>query len=470
MLKGIPYAVFVAALVVTITDTHATSYDNLSLKNAIDIALTNNLQTKISKQSVEIAEAQYQEAISARWPTLSFEGGFQRRDEAPTFTFPSSNIPLGGLSNAISAALGGAPVPSTITVPEQNIKLLDRDTTTASLKAMFPVYTGGKISSYVEQASLGKLITQKEVERTELAVIKDVKRYYYAAQLTQRLYNTAKNTAELLSDTRDLTKQMYEGGSETVNKLDFLKTEMAVSYAESIAQNFASKHESALAALANTMGVNWQEKLTLDEQMPSIQAQNLDLSTLIDQANAFNPQMGMLKLAIRVADAKIDEAKSGHLPKIAITADTTHFQNDYDAGLANSANRNSWTIGIGVSLPLFDGWGTTSRVSKAKLEHAQMQEKQKLVEQGIATMLKNLFIELEGANKQVSISQNSSSIADENISLTARAFQIGASKPQDLIESHLLGAMIKANLFKAQHDQLLKMAEIEYVLGSEIQP
>jgi outer membrane protein TolC len=472
----------------------AESYDNLTLKQAIEIALNNNVEKKISYQAAAIAESQYQEALSARWPTLTLQGSFQRRDEAPTFVFPSSNMSLGGLQAPLQAAasLGAqaqaqangivdpatlaaigagaaSQVPSGISVPEQNVKLFNRDTTITSLQLLYPLYTGGKINSYITQAGLGKEIAQEEMRRTTLQVIRDVKRYYYAAQLTQYLTDTAHDTVNLLSVTRDLTKTIYEGGSATINKLDYLKTELAVAYTKSVEADFSAKNKSAVAALGNAMGVAWDSKITPTDSMNIKPGSDSEVDALVRQASEFNPQVGMLRLAVKVANAKIDEAKSGHLPQIAITADTTHIQNSYDSGLTNDANRNSWTIGIGVSLPLFDGWRTTSQVSTAKLQHEQMQEKQKLVEQGIATLVKNLFIEFDGARQQVAISEQASLTAEENRNLTSRAFEIGASKPQDVIEANILQAVIKGNLLRAQHDQLLKLAEIDYVLGSEAQ-
>ena len=451
---------------------HATAaevLDNLGLKQAIEIALSNNVENKISYQAAAIAESQYQEALSARWPTLTLQGSFQRRDEAPTFVFPSSSIPLGGLSGAISAALGAAPVPSTITVPEQKVKLFNRDTTISSVQLLYPLYTGGRISSLISQAGFGKEIAQQEMRRTTLQVIRDVKRYYYAAQLTQSLAETASSTANLLSVTRDLAKSMYEGGSATVNKLDYLKADLAVSYARSVAADFAARHQSALAALVSTMGLPWDAKVTTQQGLNVRPGASPEMDALVRQANEFNPQIGILKLAVKAANAKIDEARAGHLPQVALLADASHIQNSYDAGLANDVNRKSWIIGIGVSIPLFDGWRTTSQVGTARLQHQQMQEKQKLVERGMASLVKNLFIEFDSARQQVAISEQASHTAEENVDLTSRAFQIGASKPQDVIEAHVLNAIIKGNLLRAQHDQLLKLAEIDYVLGSEIQ-
>lgn len=461
-------ALFCACGVAWAGETH----DALSLKQSIEIALGNNLDKKISYQAAAIAESQYQEALSARWPTVTMQAGFQRRDEPPTFVFPSSNIPLGGLGTALGAALGpllppGATIPGSINVPEQTVKLFNRDTTSASLQLTYPLYTGGKISSLISQAGFGKEIAQEEMRRTSLQVVRDVKRYYYAAQLTRSLTETASDTVSLLEATRDLTKKLYEGGSGSVNKLDYLKTEMAVSYAKSVEADFSARHKAAQAALINTMGLPWDSRVTLIDPLDVKPENKPALEALVRQASEFNPQLGVMKLAVKVAGARIDEARSGHLPQIAITADTTHYLNSYDKGLVNDTNRNSWTIGIGMSLPLFDGWRTSNQVSTARLQRAQMQEREKLVEQGVATLVKSLFIEFDGALQQTAISEQAKQIAQEHADLTSRAFEIGASKPQDLIEAHILQAIIKGNLIRAQHDQLLKLAELDYVLGSE---
>ena len=98
-----------------------------------------------------------------------------------------------------------------------------------------------------------------------------------------------------------------------------------------------------------------------------------------------------------------------------------------------------------------------------------MQDKQKLVEQGVATLVKNLFIEYDSAKQQITISEEASKQAQENVDLTSRALQIGASKPQDMIEATILEGIVKGNLLRAQHAQQLKLAEINYVLGSEAQ-
>ena len=435
----------------------AENYQNLSLSNAIEIALKNNLEKQISYQSALIAESQYQQALSARWPTLTLQAGFQRRDKEPLFNVPATSITV--------SALGEAQVP----VPEQKIKLMDQNVSSATLQFIYPLYTGGKITSMINQAGIGKEIAQEDIRRTSLQVVRDVKRYYYAAQLTRELDSTAKEIVGSLSSTRDFTKGLYEGGSESVNKLDFIKTELAVSYAKSAEVDFASKHKAALAALANTMGISWDSQINISSPLSSKINASPELETLIQQASQFNPQINILKLAVRASNEKIDEARSAYFPQVAFTADARHLDSNTDSALINGSTKDSWTIGIGISMPLFNGGMTTHQVSTAKLQSSQMQDKQKLVEQGVAASIKNLFIDYDTARQQIAISAEASKQAEENIDLTTRALQIGAAKPQDMIEASILAAMVKGNLLRAQHDQQLQLAEIDFILGTEAQ-
>lgn len=445
-------------------------FQNLNLNQAIELGLKNNIERQISYQSALIAESQYQQALSARWPTVNLQAGFQHRDKAPTFTNPAMNIALPQqLSAGLYGVSNGQINVTSITVPEQTIKMFNQNTSTASLQLLYPLYTGGKITSVINQAGIGKEIAQEEMRRTTLQVVRDVKRYYYAAQLTNELSKTAKKIHSELSNTRDLTKSLYEGGSATVNKLDYLKTEMAVSYAKSVEVDFAGKHKSALAALTNTMGLSWDSQITIEAPLKTEVVHTAQLQSLVQQATEFNPQIGVLKLAVKASDEKINEARSAYFPQIAITADTTHYENGYDKGLANDNNKNSWTIGIGLSVPLFNGFLTDHQVSTAKLQANQMQNKQKLVEQGVATLVKNLLIEYETAHQQIEVSEQASRIADDHSDLTARAFQIGASKPEDMVHASILQAITQGNLLRARHDQQLNLAELDYVLGSEAQ-
>jgi outer membrane protein TolC len=453
----------------------AESYEKLSLNDAVEIALKNNIEQRISLQAAAIAESQYQEALSAHWPTVNLQMSATRMDQDPTFDYPANNIPLGNLGLSLTTALGVLSggtlppglIPSSIDVPKQRVKLMDRDTATATLQMMLPLYTGGKITSIVNQASLGKEIAQEEYHRSTLQVVRDVKRYYYAVKLTQGLAELAHDTVANLETTRDLTKTMYEGGSGTINKLDYLKTEMAVNYAKSLESEFSAKEKSATAALIHSMGVPWNSTIHIAEGDFQKSSNQPALESLVEQAQLFNPDMGIIKLAVKVSDERVNEAKSAYYPQVALTANMRHIENAYDGGLVNEDNKNSWTIGVVMNMPILDFGKTRNHVNTAKLQRNQMSETQVLVEQGLAAQIKNLFIGLDAANQQVALSEKTVNFSRDYERLTNQAYQIGASKPEDMIQASIYSAVVEGSYLRAQHDSANSMAEIEYFIGSQ---
>lgn len=440
--------------------------NNLTLEQAVKLALENSPNQKVSLKTAAVAESQYQEALSARWPTVSISASVMRMDQDLTYTFPATSISVGEITTPINGALQGfgVTVPNTITVPEQKLKIMDRDTATASLKVMLPLYTGGKITSIINQADLNRQISQIEYQRTSLQVVRDVKRYYYASMLMQNLVDIADDAASSMEVTRDFTKSLYEGGSEKINKLDYLKTEMALSYVNTLKADFQSKEESAKAALVYAMGLPTDTTVSLaSKEFPSVK-KNANLSALITQAKQFNPDIGVLKLAVRATEEKIKEARSAYFPQIALTGDIRHINNS----ALDSENRNSWTIGVGMEWQVFDFGKTSNRVNTAKYENEAMQARNVMVDHGVAAQIKNLFINLEAANKQVDLNEKSVDFSKQNENLTERAYQIGASKAEDMIQANILNALARGNLLRAQHDASYAVTELEYFLGSEM--
>lgn len=445
-------SLFFLGAVASANAAEALVYD---LDRALSVALDKNRLRSISQHSLAIAEAQYQQAVSSYWPSVNLNLGFQRRDEAFKFEYPEQRFDL---------APGMLPP---VTLAAQDITLLERDTGHYSLEMTYPIYTGGKRASLIEQAKIGIDIAAQEVRRTNLQVVQDVRRYFYAAAYTQQLVELAQDITLSFEVLRDITQAFFDGGSDSVDKLDLLRSKLAYSVAQATLAELKSNHEAALSALSFAIGLDWREKIRIDAATyPDIlEADSLD--RLIEQALNFNPQIEQMALAVEAYGAKVDEATSGYYPTLALSASYSGFSNDLDGGLATEANRRSWTIGIGMRMNLFEGGRTKYRVAAAKTEQAKMEQQRLLVSDAVATQVKSLFLKLQAAQEQSRLTGHSVAVSKENRDLTSRAYRTGAVDTQKVIEANLFDAMVRANHYRAQHDQALYLAEISYLLGQE---
>ena len=63
-----------------------------SLEECLNIALEHNRKRHVSRYTIEIAEAQYKQALSAYWPQLKATVSASRRDEDYNFLFPDHSV------------------------------------------------------------------------------------------------------------------------------------------------------------------------------------------------------------------------------------------------------------------------------------------------------------------------------------------------------------------------------------------
>ena len=460
----------------------------VTLDEAIKIALENNKKLKISVTSLKIANELYKQALSANYPTLDFSLAALRLDEAPIFNMTgtttvdnSQTINLyNGLSNAATADgnvyLSGVysnlatNTPSVSSFPiDMDVKIMGRDTVTSKLDMMLPLYTGGKITALTKQTKIGKLIAQDGIIRSKNKVIFDVKKYYYGAVLAKKLKKLTSDMLLRMTLIRDLTSELYKGGSLEVKKTDFLRSKMSVNTIKVFHEDIKVKEIMAKTALANVMGYEWSKDIDIVSSELMSPIMNKTLKDMITQAYDFNPDYSTLNLALQVKDAQIDESKSGYYPQAVLIANTQHIYNNHEYGVVNSANKNSWSIGVAIQWSLFNGMRTSSEVQQSKLEKIKMKDQKILLKEGLAVQIKQAYLEMESSFKKYKILEDTISIAIENRDLNTRAYQQDMVETKDVIEAQIFEALTKADYYRSLNNHALARAKAELIIGNAIE-
>jgi outer membrane protein len=444
---------------------------SLTLQGCIDLALENNRSRAASRFSIEIAEAQHRQAVSAYWPQVGIRATYSIMDEDPNFIFPASAVNVPAMTAVAQTQLGPIQVSvpsSTISVPQQDIKLMDRENFLATLHAALPLYTGGKISSVVRQTEQGMRAAKEEARRTDLQVIYDITRYYYGAVLARDLLQIGRDTLARMEVTLELTENLYTKGSGKVKKTDYLRNKTVVEWLRSAVSALEANEKLAKAALTNSMGIPWNTRIEVAAGDIPYTPVRADLPELVGGAYRFNPDWARLEAGLEAASAKITEARSGHFPKIALFGNLTRIVNSYDAGIVTPDNKNSWTVGIALELPIFNGLRTTGEVREASARLRKLKEQQALLREGIALRVKHAFIQLVSSQQQKVSSEAAAASAEENRDLNERAYQAELVETKDVIEAQLIESLMKAQFQKALYDQVEARADLDFVVGKEV--
>jgi outer membrane protein TolC len=443
----------------------------LTLQQCLDTALENNRWRPASQFSVEIAEAQLRQALSSYWPEVAARAVFTRMDENLNFVFPQTSVAVPASTVVANTPLGPLPVAvpaQEFAVPEQDIKLMDRDNLLGSLDATLPLYTGGLRPAVVRQARSGVEAARQEARRTELQIVYDVKRIYWGAVLAQRLRELADDALARMEVTLELTERLYQGGSMRVKKTDYLRNKTVVEALRSAVAHLRSNEELTLAALVNALGLDWNTPIAVAEREVPFHPYGADLPALVADAYEFNPDWARLEEGLKAAEAGVDAKQAGYLPRVALLGNVTAIVNDYDKGVVTPENRNAWAVGLAIELPLFRGFRTRGEVQEARARLGRLKEQRVLLRQGLALQVKDVFLQMTRALAQEGAMSAAARAAEENRDLHERAYQEELVETKDVIEAQLVESLMKANYEKTRYDHVEAQARLDFVVGSEI--
>lgn len=441
----------------------------LSLDDCIRIALEKHQSLNVSAANLAMAEAMYQQAMSAYWPRIAAQANASRADQDRTFTMDGqfslppqmTNVLAGG--NPIAAAALAQPIPINM-----DIKLVDKDLVQSSLNLTYPVFTGLKREALVAQAEKGIKIAEQGQRKTSLEVVRDVKKYFYAAQFAIQMEKLADDTLERFKVLEDLTERLYRHGSLKVKKTDYLRTKTTTAVTRTLLSEARYAREMAHEALGNAMGQEWDQNFVLAE---ADQASPLgeNLQQLVEAAQNFNPDIQQLKLAVQVGDDQITEARGGYFPMIGIQAEVHDIQTPYHGGLTNAANRDGWTIGVGMQWNLFDGFQTSGKVNQAKAQQRKLESQRILLDQAIALQVKQQFLSIRSANNQTQDSQEAVGFASESRKLHVRAYQDELVETKDVIEAQIVETFAQSTHYRARYSLEMGLLSLEYLIGQNMQ-
>ncbi|MFH1198305.1 MAG: TolC family protein [bacterium] len=434
----------------------------LSLPECIDLALKNSNYRPAAEYAIQTAESRIEQAQSGHYPQLDAGLLYSRFDQDLNFIMPGMNMTIPQINlGAITLDL------PPIAVPEQNVKLADKQTITADISLTLPLFTGWKISSYIQQAEAGLEAAKHDLRQAKVNITYETTRLYYAVVLTNKLVEIATEAHERLSTTLEVTKSLYEKGSGKVTKTDYLKNKTIVEAVGSFVFSIKAQNKSALAALVNAMGLDWNTKIALSNNEIQFNHTIQSLEELIGTVYNSSPLWGKVEEGLKAYNSKIDEAKSNYYPQIGLFGTYKRIFNNYDYGMVTLDNKNLWAVGIGMQISLFDGFRTSAKVDEAKANYLKLIEEKELLKKGLALQLQDLYNKLEAAIEREKSLKAAMETSTENRDLTERAYFNDLMEMQDLIQAQITESIMKAQYQYVLYEYVEIEAKIQNVLGKE---
>lgn len=397
------------------------------LQSCIDYALEQNITIRKNRVTAESAQIDVKTAKAALFPSLSFSTSQQ-----------VVNRPYQEKSNMVS----GNEIISSSSKTSYNGNY--------GLNASWTLYNGSKRLKTIKQEQLNNQVAELDVSTSENSIQESIAQIYIQILYAAESVRVNENTLQVSIAQRDRGQQLLDAGS--IAKSDFAQLEAQVSadrYQLVTAQTTLQDYKLQLKQLLELDGEN-----EMNIYLPALSDENVltPLPTKRDiyiSALAIRPEIEAGKLNIEASELGIDIAKSSYFPTISLSAGIgTNHTSGSDFTFAEQV-KNGWnnSIGLSVSVPIFNNRQTKSAVQKAKLQRETSMLSLLEEQKALYKTIEGLWLDANSAQQQYAAANAKLRSTQTSYELISEQFNLGMKNTVELLTE-------KNNLLQAQQEQL----------------
>lgn len=416
---------------------------SLTVDECVAIGIENSHMLHSSKMEVEKARAKSAEAGSYRLPSVSASANYAKLSDVPPFTVTLPPNPIFQGSFNISPTV----------------------TSTYSLKLNLtqPIFTGSRLSGGHKAAIDNAEASMFEFkgDSTDLSFKIRVAYWslYKAIQYQKAVADNVKLVEAHLTDTQNFLDQ----GLLTRN--DLLKVEAHLSQTRLMLLDADNAVRLAGIRLNTLAGLPLSTKIDIASEPTMEDSIGQDLDSLIQIGLASRTEIRAGERRISAARHAVAVAKSGYYPQIFLGGEYDYARPNPRYLPTRDKWDDSWSVGVGISLDIWN-WGRTHyQTSQAKAQLNQAQDGMAQLKDAVQFEITADYLGLQKAIEAVGVASDGVSQADENYRMTKDKFEAGIASNTDLLDAEVALLQAKTSYTAAIVDRRLARAKLRTSAG-----
>ncbi len=406
----------------------------LTLEQSIKIALEKDLRLHSAMEGITGSRFRQKQAATNFLPQWTGEYSYSRNDPAVTV-------------GAVQVAL-----------PTQ--RLTSKDLFNFNTVINQPIFAGGSILSNYRLEKYGVEISKGDVETVKRDIVLQVRVGYFNILTAEKLVDVAKQAVKQFEAQLEVSKAFFEVG--IIPKNDLLQAEVRLANT----RQALVKIENDLALAKSQFNILLRRDINeplsvvdILEYKPSV----LRLDDSLDEALRHRPELKNAALRVEQAKESVKIARSGFLPTISLSGYYGRFSEEFS--LYGDLNSERWTFEGVATFNLFD-WGKTAyKVGETKVKVTQAEDSKMQVIDGIILEVKQDYLNMVTAERNILVSQKSIEQAEENLRMNEERYKYQVATATDVLDAVTLLAQARVNYYGALSDFNVAKARLDRAMG-----
>lgn len=430
----------------------------LSFQEAWDLLQQQNNSLAAQRANVE-RYAHLKDAIqNLNLPSVSVGANFTRLDQDVTLSGKQIVDSAGGIDPNLIASLSPSLLPLVTHLGAAKSTITERDIFTSSIRAIWPIFTGGRITAAQDAAAGKEEEAQSQLAMEIQARYEDLAKYYFSVVLAKEVLATRIAVEEGLTQHRDNALKLEQQGQ--IAHVERLQADASLDKAKVERKKAQKTLDIAQSALTQILGatetVEPSGMLFINTSLPPMHA-------FIEQTLNTYPGLSLLDAKEKQASSLIKAEQGKYYPEVYLYGDYSLHEDDSLA----SQMKPDWLVGVGVNIPLIENTGRSEQVKAANSAVNQVRYLKAQAKQDLSVLVEKTYLEAEQALEEVTGLNSSLNLAQENLRLRQKAFSQGLSTSVDVVDAELYLANIRTQQSLASFNYLISLNKL-LALSSEM--
>ena len=412
----------------------------LTLDQALEIALSENNTIKIADMTVEKTGYARKGSYAALYPNINISGSYQRTLLKQVMVMEMPN-PITGETQTAEIKMGR----------DNNIN------TTAS--ASMPI-VNAQLWESLKLSGMDVELAVEQARSSKIAMVKQVKQAFYAVLLAQKSHEVVANVYENAQKNYEKTLQRFNVGK--ASEVEHLRAQVTMMNAE---PNVSSAENAVMLAtwqLKAVMGIDLDTDVEVVGDLNDYTAQML--TPYVSEEDLSN-NSSLLQLGIqgRMLESTIRMQKKQYLPTLAASINYNYN--------AMGDNELRWfpssTAAVSLTIPIFDGFQKHYTIKQSKINKSMLDLQREDTERNLRISIRNFNDQMALCIKNYQAANATVEVAQKSYDISAKMYEVGKATMVELNDAQV--ALQQAQLTQAQsvYNFMVAKASLDELIGKE---
>lgn len=425
----------------------AANAQTFSLKQAVDYAISHQVQVKNSQIDLLNASAKINEIKAIGLPQVNGSLAFTNNLILQRVFIPARIFnPAAGEGELIAAKFG---------VDNSGF---------ANVGLSQLVFDGSYLLG-LKASSVYKDLAVKSVTQSKQQVAENVTKAYYGILVNEKRQGLlALNVARLdtlLKETRELNKQGF------VEKIDVQRLDVQANNLRTELENVNRLQELSYSLLKFQMGYAMEEPIRLSESLEKVELATFNTNGKGDFSYTNRIEYSILQTQENLAELDLKSIKAGFLPRLVLNANY-----GYNAG-ANAFSdlvTKPWfdnaAVTVALQIPIFDGFSKKYKAVQSANNLQKVRQSYGLLKSSIDMQRTQASITMKNALESMKEQKANLDLANEISRVTRVKYQNGVGSNLEVLNAESSIKESQANYFTALYNALIAKVEVEKANGT----